>query len=419
LNVEERPGVRASLYNLKTLSSLQNPVYRLYFFGMLGQFASMNMQMVAGSMLIYRLTDSSGLLGTMSLANAIPMILLSLFGGAIADRVQKKRVLVMGLIASAAISLFVALALTTGHLSKAVPGSWWILMLSSFLQGVVMGVMLPARQAIIPEMVSSEHAMNAVALNMLGMNVLSLFAPGIAGFLIDGFDFKAVYFTMTALNIYAAVTIGLIRHSSRISNQTGNLIEDIKKGFSYILQDRTIFFILFFTLLAVVFSMPYQQLLPIYVDDILKVGATGLGVLMMVSGAGALVGSIAIASLPNKKRGLMLLASALLSGAALIFFAFSRFWGFSLGLIVFVGLGQTIRGTVSSALLQSYTQPEFMGRVMSVLMMQWGVMSLCTFGAGLLAEIIPVQQVVGGLAAALIILAVLSLVFVPRLRRLN
>jgi MFS family permease len=415
----ERPSGAASIYNLSTISSLQNPVYRLYFLGMLGQFASMNMQMVAGSMLIYRLTDSSGLLGTMSLANAVPMILISMFGGAIADRVQKKRVLVIGLTASAAISLFVALALTTGHLSKAVPGSWWILIFSSFLQGCVMGITLPARQAIIPEIVSREHAMNAVALNMLGMNVLSLFAPGVAGFLIDGFDFKAVYFTMTALNIYAAVTIAFVRHTSVISNQTGNILDDIKKGLKYMGQDRTIFFVLMFTLMVVVLGMPYQNLLPIYVDDILHVGATGLGVLMSVSGVGALVGSIVLASLPSKKRGLLILCGGLLSGASLVFFAFSRSWGLSLGLIVFIGLGQTIRGTVSSALLQSYTRPEFMGRVMSILMMQWGVMSLCTFGAGLLAEIVPVQRVVGGFAVALIIVSILSLFFIPRIRRLD
>lgn len=273
----ERNRSAAASYASRTLSSLQNPVYRTYFFGMLGQFASMNMQMVTGSLLIYRLTDSAALLGTLSLASAVPMIIMSMFGGAIADRIQKKRILTLGLFVSALISLGVAISLANGYLSREHPGSWWVLMASSFCQGVVMGMTLPARQAIIPEIVSRDHAMNAVALNMLGMNVLSLVAPAAAGFLIDAFDFKSVYFTMTALNIYASILICFIPKTSPMTNQTGSILNDIKEGFKYIRQDTTILFVLAFTLVVVVLSMPYQQLLPIYVDDILKVGATGLG----------------------------------------------------------------------------------------------------------------------------------------------
>lgn len=409
-----------SIYGIRTFSSLQNPVYRLYFVGMLGQFAAMNMQMVTGSLLIYRLTDSSALLGTMSLAFAIPMIFVSMFGGALADRIQKKQVLVLGLLASAVISLCVALALTTGHLSREHQGSWWILIVSSFCQGTVMGMMLPARQAIIPEIVPGEQAMNAVALNMLGMNVMGLLAPAVAGFLIDAFDFKAVYYVMTALNLYASFTIYFVKHTShRISNQTGNMLDDIRKGFQYVRQDTTVLFVLVFTLIVVVLSMPYQQFLPIYVDDILKVGAKGLGILMGVSGAGALVGSLVMASLPNKKRGMMLLTSGILSGIALIFFSFSKSWELSLGLIIFVGLGQTMRGTIGSALLQSYAKPEYMGRVMSIFMMQWGIMNLCTFIVGLIAEVIPVQFVLGGFALALIIVSFLVVLLVRRIRRLD
>jgi MFS family permease len=199
VKILERNKNAVSSIGLRTFSSLRNPVYRLYFFGMLGQFASMNMQMVAGSMLIYRLTGSAALLGTLSLAHAIPMLLLSLFGGAIADRVQKKQILIIGLIFSAAVSLGIALSLMTGILSKENTGSWWILMVSSLCQGTIMGMMLPSRQAIIPEIVSREQAMNAVALNTLGMNVFRMFAPGAAGFLIAAYDFKAAYLTMTGL----------------------------------------------------------------------------------------------------------------------------------------------------------------------------------------------------------------------------
>jgi MFS family permease len=403
----------------RTFSSLKNPVYRLFFFGMLGQFASMSMQMVTGSLLIYRLTDSPALLGTMSLASALPMIVVSLFGGAIADRVQKKGLLIFGLLASAVIPLAIAILLSTGYISHEHVGSWWPLMLSSFLQGTAMGMMMPARQAIIPEIVSREHAMNAIALNWLAMNVLTLLAPGVAGILIDKLDFEAVYYSMSGLNLYGAIMMFFLPHTSKVVSNAGNIIQDIKDGFIYMRKDRTIFFILIFTLAVVMLSQPFSQFLPIFTDKILNVGATGLGILMSVSGAGALVGSIVIAAMPNKKRGLILILSGLLAGAMLLAFSFSTSWGLSLTVMVFFGLSQTMRGTISSALLQSYTKSEYMGRVMSILMMQWGVMSLCTFAAGLVAEKVAVQWVIGALAMLLIAVSVAVVVFNRTIRSLD
>jgi MFS family permease len=198
-----------------------------------------------------------------------------------------------------------------------------------------------------------------------------------------------------------------------------NILLDIKNGLKYIRHNATILLVLTLTLIGVVLSMPYQQLLPIFVDDILGVGSTGMGVLMSVSSAGAMAGSFILASLPNKKRGIMLVASGFVSGLALVIFAFSSSWALSLAFIVFIGLGQSIRGTTSGALLQSYTKADYMGRVMSIFMMQWGLMSLCTFFAGVLADVIPVQWVVGGLATALIILSTLTMIFIPRIRRLD
>jgi MFS family permease len=385
----------------------------------LGQAAAMNMQIVTGSLLIYRLTGSAALLGTLSLVTALPMIVFSLFGGAIADRIQKKQILVVCLICSAAISICVALSLDTGYLNRENTGSWWILMASAFFQGITMGLLMPARQAMIPEIVSREQMMNAVALNLLGFNVLGLLAPGAAGFMIDAFDFKSVYYTMAGLSVYAAVLIFFLPHTSKITARGSNILLDIKNGLKYIRHNATILLVLTLTLIGVVLSMPYQQLLPIFVDDILGVGSTGMGVLMSVSSAGAMAGSFILASLPNKKRGIMLVASGFVSGLALVIFAFSSSWALSLAFIVFIGLGQSIRGTTSGALLQSYTKADYMGRVMSIFMMQWGLMSLCTFFAGVLADVIPVQWVVGGLATALIILSTLTMIFIPRIRRLD
>jgi MFS family permease len=313
----------------------------------------------------------------------------------------------------------IGLALATGSLNRENPASWWILIIASFVQGIIMGLMMPALQAIIPEIVSREQLMNAIAMNTMGMNVLNLTAPIIAGFVIDSFDFQAVYFTMSVLYVVAAIFILFLPTRSRITTAASNIIADISQGFRYIRKDSLILFILAFTLIVVVLSMPYQQMMPIFVDDILKVGAKGMGTLMGVAGAGALIGSIILAALPNRKRGLLLLGSGILAGIALIVFSFSSQWILSLFVIFFIGLAQTLRMTIGSALLQAYTQDIYMGRVMSILNMQWGFMSVCTFVAGILAEVVPVQWVLGSLAILLSILSLLCLVFFPGIRKVD
>ncbi|MFC1940319.1 MFS transporter [Chloroflexota bacterium] len=408
-----------SLRNMRTFSSLKNPVYRLYYGGMLGQMASMNMQMMARSLLVYRLTGSAAILGGATLAFALPMLFLSLFGGAIADRVQKKYVLLAGQASSAIVSLGIALALILGYLSAEISGSWWLLVYASTLQGSIMGLMMPSRQAIIREIVSGEQVMNAVALNVLGMNTLRFLAPAVTGFLIDAFDFAAVYFAMTGMYLMAVIFIAFIPLTSTMTMRSSSALSDIKEGFKYIRHETTILLILLFSLSAVILSLPYMWLMPIFAEDVLKVGATGMGVLLSLSGVGAMAGSIILASLPNRRRGAIMLISGLLLSMALIGFSFSHSWYLSLALIIFVGLGQAGRMTLGNTLLQYYVADEYRGRVMSIFMMQFGMMSLGTFLAGLIAESVGVQWAVGGFAMFLAILCILALTFVPRLRKLD
>ena len=403
----------------QTFRSFKNPIYRLYYGGMMGQMASMNMQMLARSLLIYRLTNSAAILGAMSFANAIPMLLLSLFGGVIADRVQKKYVLLIGQAGSAILSLGVALALTVGYLSAERAGSWWVLIATSMLQGAIMGLMQPSRQAIISEIVSEEELMNAISLNTMGVNSLQIFAPAITGFLIDAIGFAAVYYAMTGMYLLAVVFFFFMPLTGTIGVRSSGAIANIKDGLRYIRHENAILLVLLFSLFMVVLSMPYQMLMPIFADDILKVGASGMGIMMSVAGAGAIVGSITLASLPNKKRGIMMLASGILLGLALVGFSFSTLWSLSLAMIVFVGLGQTGRATLSNTLIQYYVDNNYLGRVMSIFLMQFGLTSFGTFIAGLLAEAVGAQWALGSFAMVLILSSILAMVFLPRLRRLE
>ena len=419
MKLESIRKLGGKISGFRALRSLKNRDYRFYISGSICQFACLSMQIITGPLLMFRISGSPGLLGTMALVSALPMIFLSMYGGAIADRIPKKRVAIICLLGSALLAVIIGVALYTGFISSDNPSSWVYLIITALLMGCLMGVMMPALQAIVAEIVEREELMNAVALNTMGMNVLSLVAPAVAGFIIDAFDFHAVYFTQAGLYICGAVFMSFLPVTRRSVTSGTNILEEIRQGFQYIRKDRMILFVLGFSLVVTVLAMPFQQLLPIYVDEILNVGATGYGVLMSISGAGALVGSAILATLPNKKRGLMLMSSGVVAGFALVVFAFSEVWVLSLSTMVFIGLSHAFRMTIGSTLLQAYAEPEYRGRVLSIFGMQWGFMSLVTFVAGLLAEALPVQWIIGSLAVLLILLSVLALTFAGSMRKLD
>jgi MFS family permease len=420
----ESPGAEGGrggipLRSLKTFDSFRNPAYRIFYGAMAGQWISQSMQMVVRPLLAYRITLSGAILGSLSLAHAIPMLIISLFGGAIADRVQKKNILVVGQLGSAVVSLGIAFALTLGYLSPERPNSWWLLVASAMLQGVIMGFMMPSRSAIIYEIVGPERVMNAISLNNLGMNTFRLMGPALAGFVVDAIDFNAAYFIMTGMFVIGTTFAVFLPRTSVITVSRSSALTDILEGVRYIRHDKTIFIILVFSLLGIILGQPFMLLMPMITEDILKVGATGLGLLMMVSGLGAILGSLFLASISSRKRGVMFILTSVLFGLALVGFSFSHWWYPSLVLIAFVGLGQAGQHTLSITLTQTYVEANYRGRVISFLMMGIGMASLGTFIAGILAEAVGVQWSIGGFSIALALMSILVLLFSPLLRKLD
>lgn len=416
--IGERQGF--SVRNLRTFKSFKNPVFALYFGGLLGQMVGVNMQMMTRSFLVYELTDSAFLLGTMSLFFAVPMVLFSLFGGVIADRMQKKYIMLYGQAASAIVSATIGFTLLTGFLTAENPWSWWILGASSFFQGIIMALMMPAMQAIIPEIVEGEDLMNAISLNTMGMNTLRLLAPAAAGFLIDYVGYEAVYFTTAIAYLISVVFILFLPKTSTVKKTTTDVLSSIKEGIKYLKKEKTILLIMGFTLVITILAMPFQQLLPIFVVDVLHKTPQAGGFLMSVSGIGSIISSLILASLPNKKRGLMMLGGNIILGIALFSFALSTSYPLSLVLIGFVGVGQMIQMALGTTLIQYYSDPVYIGRLMSIMMMQFGLMSFSTFLAGALTELTGnVQWAIGGLALILVVLSVSAIIFVKRIRNLE
>ena len=407
------------LRGIKTFDSFRIPAFRAFFLGMVGQWSSFSMEMVARSYLIYDITGSAAMLGVMSLASAVPMIALSLFGGAVADRLPKKRLIQISQVAMSVVSLGNAIAIGIGYLGAAHPESWWVLMVGAVIMGTIMALAMPSRQAILPELVGREQIMNAISLNTLGMSFFQLVGPAIAGYIVAAFGYAAVFYIMTALNGSAIIFTSFLPRVAPSRRERKSVVNDVVLGLKYVWGHRTILTVLGLVVASVILAMPYQMMMPIFAKDILKVGVSGQGTLMSFAGFGALAASLTLASVSTRKRGYTLLASNLIMGLALIIFAYSVSWPLSLGMMVFVGLGRTGNNTAGAALLQTHTEPQYLGRVMSIMMMNFGLSSLGTFFAGVLAEKISAQLSIGGLAATLVAISLAAAIFIPRLRKLE
>ena len=406
-------------YGRKVFSSFKNPVYRLYYYSLVGHWAPMQMQMFVGNLLIVRITGSGSKLGVMALANSIPMLILSLYGGALADRLEKRKILIISQVASAVISLGVGLALTYNIISEAIPDSWWILVVSGFFQGIVMGVMMPSRASMVPEIVEPRDLMNAISLNNMGMNVFRILAPAATGPIVDNWSFAAVYYIMTALYIFSTIFLLFIPRKRPTVRQGSTTASEVAEGISYLRTEKTILLILAFTLCCTILGMPFNFMLPMFTEGVLKVSASSLGLLLAVSGVGSIIVSLVLASISNKHRGIMMLYSGFILSIALVVFSFNTNWYLALATSAFIGLGQTGQTAIGFTLIQYYVDPSFRGRVMSFMMLGFGLSSLGTLFAGVLADSIGIQLSIGGLAITLALITIMIIVFSSKLRKLD
>jgi predicted MFS family arabinose efflux permease len=224
---------------------------------------------------------------------------------------------------------------------------------------------------------------------------------------------------MTVMYIIATVVAGFLPRTSAGVTRGGNPLADTIAGLRYIGRETIILLLVVFSICHIISGQPFQQFLPVFTEDILKVSASKLGLMMSVSGIGALIGSLVLASLPNRKRGLMLLLSGVIMGLPIIVFSFSHWWYLSLAVIPFIGLGPTMHSTLTATLVQSYVEPSYRGRMQSFVTMSMGLASLGSFLAGVLAEAIGVQWSIAGMAIFLTITSVMFLTLAPRLRKLE
>ena len=428
-------------FSLRTFESLRVPAFRWYLLAQLGSFGAMNMQMLVRSVIVFQLTGSYAALGVTSLFSAIPGLSLTMFGGLAADRFPKKRVVQIGQIASAIMALTMGLLLYFDQLE------FWHLLVSSVVQGSIMALMMPSRQAMMPEVVGMDRLMNATALGMGTMNLMRMVGPAAGGVLLATMGGEAVYFVIVAfygwsivmlakvpLTKGAMATAGAASALARMGGRgpgarpaaggpamrrRGGSLADIGDGLRYIRHNPTILVLLTTSLAMVAFSMPYQMMLPGYVLDVLDKGPETVGLMMSIMSVGSLAATFVIASMPPRNRGRLLLFGGLLTGAALLAFPLSTAWIPIVATVVVIGVGQSLRQSLGSVLVQTYVDDEFRGRVMSVMMMQMNMAMFATFFFGILAAAIGAQITVGIMGGLMLVVVIGATIFLPRLRRLQ
>jgi MFS family permease len=363
-------------------SSLKIRDFRIYWAGMLVSLVGSWIQTVAQSWLIFDLTKSVFLLGLAGFLGSIPVFLFSLFGGVAADRVNKRSILLLTQ------NAFMALAFLLAILTQLKFITPWQVMFIALLNGTVMAFDAPSRQAIVAELVGREHLLNAVALNSAAFNSSRLIGPALAGMLIATVGMSGCFYVngISFLAVIAAlIFIKIPPGSKKESNKT--FIKDLLEGLYFVRDHRTILLLITTVGITSLFGISYVILMPVFANDILKVGVKGLGMLMSASGLGALVAALLLARLGKyRNKGRLLVFSLAVFSASLVIFALSKIYLLSLAALALTGWSSVTAMSLVNTSLQELVPDNFRGRVMSAFMFTFaGIMPFGNLLAGTLS----------------------------------
>jgi MFS family permease len=382
-----------------TLRALRHRNFQLFFSGQLISLIGTWMQNVAQAWLVYRMTKSALLLGSVGFASQIPVFLVAPLGGITADRVNRQRLVIATQTAAMILAAILAWLTLSGRVQV-----WHIFVLAAML-GVVNAFDIPGRQSFLVDMVGKEDLMNAIALNSSMFNGARVIGPAIAGILVakigEGWCFAANGIS------YIAVIVGLMLMHVHCVPRTSKRspIEDIVEGFRWVNQTRVIRALLLLLGLVSLVGMPYTVLMPIFADKILHGGARALGILMGATGVGALFGALTLAAKTGVKGlGRWVVTACGAFGVSLLCFSFSTSLWLSVALLLPVGYSMMLQMACSNTLIQTMVPDQLRGRVMSLYSMMF--MGMAPFGAffgGALAHRVgaPITVAAGGVACIL------------------
>ena len=392
--------------------------FRWLWIGSLASSFAMNMQIVARGWLVYALTSSALDLAWVTLSFMIPMVAFALVGGVMADRVPKRGIIMAAQGLNSVATVLLGVIILVGQVD------FWDFIWFGFFNGTVLALSMPARQAMVPELVPERLIFTAMGLTTTSWNLSRILGPAMAGFLIAwiaGGDTTShlgvgiVYFMIATL--YLASSLAMWRVTQRPQGARADdqhPLRDIADGLRYLWANPPVLGLILLSIVPFLFGMPINTLLPAYNEDILSGGADDLGLLMSAMGVGAIVGSLMMAAmgeLRGKGRWLIGTSIAWAGATALVGTADSQLW--AVAAVTLVGWLGSWNLSLNRGLLQTSITPGMRGRILSIDMMSHGLMPLGVIPISLIAEQVNVAvalQVAGGVFA----LAVLALLCASR-----
>ncbi|MBA3259755.1 MAG: MFS transporter [Gemmatimonadales bacterium] len=362
------------------------------------------MQTVAQSWLVYRLTGSAVLLGTVAFASQIPIFLLSPLGGVVADRWERRRVLLITQSCMMVLALALALLTLTDRIEV-----WHVLAIAALL-GIANGFDIPTRQSFVVQLVERRDLLNAIALNSSMFNGARVVGPAVAGIIVAAVGEGWCFFANSVS--YVAVLASLLALRLPRTSREGphaSPLADIAEGWRFVAGTAPIRALLVLLGVVSLTGMPYAVLMPVMAEDVLHAGARGLGILMGAAGTGALIGALVLAR-RNSLRGLgrIVALGALSFGVFLILFSLSRQFWLSVALLLPMGLSLLFQMASSNTLVQSMVPDRLRGRVMSVYSMTFmGMAPIGALLAGTAAESLGAPATIAAGGAVSIVAALL------------
>ena len=396
------------------LGSLANVDFALLWMGTNFAVTAGQMNQVARGFLVYQLTGSPQLLSAVVVAEVAPLLALSLLGGAMADRLDRKALVILGQVALGLNGVFIAVAVAIDTIT------WWHLLATALVQGVAWALTIPARHALVPQIVGQGMIGNAVALAGAGMSGAILIGPVVGGSLYGWFGPGGVYAVIAGMSVVAVTLTALVRRpAGGPAPVRSPMLSEIASGLAYIWHDRLVLVILLVALAVSILTTPLRALLPVLVVDVLDRDAQSLGLLVSAAGAGALAGSLAIASFGRKGRGLMFLMAGVASGVALLIVAMLTSYVAAVAVLAIFGLGEAGQRVLSQVLIMEHAEDRFRGRLMSVNEMRLGIAFLGVLPAGLAADQLGIEGTLAVLGVAAVAASVLALATQGWLRKLR
>jgi MFS family permease len=400
-----------------TFASFQYPNYRKWFAGQSLSLMGTWMQSVAQGWVVYELTGSKLALGTITFAGSIPTLFLLLPAGALADRMSKRRLLVITQIAMMLLAFVLALLTATKSLQV------WQVAAVAFFLGIANSFDAPARQALVVDLVEDRRELqNAIALNSTMFNLARVVGPALGGLILAAVG-AAWCFGLNALSFLAVIIALLSLRLPPYAKQTHSvrMLPQIATGLRYVWSNKPVRAIMALVGVSALFGFSYAILMPAFAVDVLQVGEAGLGLLNAAVGVGALIAALTVASLSHSRHKVwQLVVGSLLFPLALIGFALSRSFPLALAFLCLVGFAFISQNATANTLVQSIVPDELRGRVMSVYsLLFFGTVPFGSLLAGGVAQAFgPTLAVVAG---ALVTLAFTLFIFfaVPSVRRLE